>query len=380
MKIHEYQAQALLKEYGVPVLDGIVASTPQEASDAALTIGLPVVLKAQVHSGGRGKAGGVRVVGTADAVAGAAEAILALTIKGLPVRKVLVARAASIRAEAYLSLLIDRAVSKLVFVGCAVGGVDIEDTAQTTPEKILRLELPAARRGPASPQEYASFAAKLFAEPSLAGAVVPIMAALECLFRARDCALIEINPLAVTADNALLALDAKILLDDNALFRQPGNVALRDPDSEDPAEAEARAAGLTFIGLGGTIGCMVNGAGLAMATLDTIKHLGGEPANFLDVGGSSSPQKILGAFRIILRNPQVKVILVNIFGGITRCDDVARGMLAAMQETRIAVPLVIRLVGTNEQEGRELLAGQTLTVARTLEEAAEKAVELARNS
>ena len=338
------------------------------------------IIPAQVHAGGRGKAGGVRIVETEAAARNAAEAIFALTIKGLPVRRVLVVPAASVRSEVYLSLLVDRAVARLVYVGCAAGGVEIEETARTAPEKILRLELPDGYNKPRSPEECAPFAERLFAEPALAASAARIMAAMDRLFRARDCSLIEINPLAATRDNRLIALDAKVLLDDNALFRQPGNAALRDPDSEDPGEAEAREAGLSFVGLSGTIGCMVNGAGLAMATLDTIKHLGGEPANFLDVGGSSSPQKITCAFRIILRNPAVKVIFINIFGGITRCDDVARGLLAAMRECRITVPVVIRLVGTNEAAGRELLAGQNLSVVGTLQAGALKAVELARDA
>ncbi|MGD0089161.1 MAG: ADP-forming succinate--CoA ligase subunit beta [Planctomycetota bacterium] len=377
MKIHEYQAQALLKEFGIPVPDGCVAATPQEALEAARKLGCPVVLKAQVHAGGRGKAGGVRVVETEAAVLSTAEAILGLTIKGLPVRKVYVARAAAVRSEAYLSLLIDRAISKLVFIGCAVGGVEIEETAKTSRGRIHRLELPSRQDGTQAAKDYAAFAQELYKEPRLAGEAAGIMAGMARLFRARDCSLVEINPLAVTGENRLLALDAKILLDDNALFRHPDNAALRDPDSEDPVETEAREAGLSFIGLGGTIGCIVNGAGLAMGTLDTVKHFGGEPANFLDVGGSSSPQKMATAFRIILRNPQVKVMFINVFGGITRCDDVARGLLEAMQECRLAVPVVVRLAGTNEQAGRDLLAGQKLLVASTLEDGAQKAVELA---
>jgi succinyl-CoA synthetase beta subunit len=376
MKIHEYQAQALLKEYGVPVLNGVAVAAPQEAVEAAAKIGFPAVLKAQVHAGGRGKAGGVRVVRTPAEALSAAQAILGLSIKGLPVRKVFVVAAAAIEQEVYLSLLIDRAISRMVFIGCAAGGVEIEETAKTAPEKILRFEIGDSAHFCAA--DCAPFAARVFPERSLAKQTAEIMAGICKLFRARDCSLVEINPLAVTQENKLVALDAKMLLDDNALFRQPANEALRDPEAEDPGEAEARAAGLSFIGLLGDIGCMVNGAGLAMATLDTIKHLGGEPANFLDVGGSSSPQKILSAFKIILRNRRVKVIFINIFGGITRCDDVARGMLAAAQECKIQVPVVIRLVGTNEEAGRQLLGGQNLTVAKTLEEGAQKAVELSK--
>jgi succinyl-CoA synthetase beta subunit len=292
--------------------------------------------------------------------------------------KLLVVPAVTTQAEACLSLFVDRAASKLVFVGCAEGGVDLEQTARSAPEKILRLELPAVRHEAPAPGEYEPFAGRLFPHPMHAAVVERIMAAMERVFRERDCSVIEINPLAVARDGRVLALNTKILFDDNALFRQPANLALRNGEVVDPAEVAARDEGLSFIGLDGNIGCMVNGAGLAMATLDTIKHLGGAPANFLDVGGSSSMRKIISGFEIILLNPRVNVAFINIFGGITRCDDVARGILLAIEENLVRVPIVIRLVGTNEQEGRALLAGRGLTVAETLEEGAQKAVEIGR--
>ena len=331
MKIHEYQAQAMLREFGVPAPEGILASTPAEAAAAAKKIGGACVLKAQVHSGGRGKGGGIRRTANPAEAEAAARAILALRIQNLPVRKVYVVPAASFVREVYLSLLLDRASSRLTFLGCAAGGVEIEETARKSPGSIIRLPVPADPAG-LSPEMLAPLANALFPSPALAAEASRLMMNLARLYRARDCSLIELNPLVETAAGGLLALDAKILLDDSALYRQPANVLLRDPDSEDPAEAEARAAGLSFVGLDGDIGCLVNGAGLAMATMDTIKHFGGAPANFLDVGGSSSPEKTATALRLIRRNPRLKAILINIFGGITRCEDVARGLLASFAE------------------------------------------------
>ena len=379
MKIHEFQAQALLREFGVPAPEGILASTPAEAAAAVKKIGSPCVLKAQVHSGGRGKAGGIRRAATPAEAEAAARAILALRIQNLPVRKVYVVPAAAFVREVYLSLLLDRAESRLTFLGCAAGGVEIEETVKKSPGSIVRLPVPADPAG-LSPESLAPLARSLFPDARRATEATKLMMNLARLYRARDCSLIELNPLVETASGTLLALDAKILLDDNALYRQPANVLLRDPESEDPAEAEARAAGLSFVGLDGDIGCLVNGAGLAMATMDTLKRFGGKPANFLDVGGSSSPEKTATALRLIRRNPKLKAILINIFGGITRCDDVARGLLSAFAEERPPVPIVIRLTGTNEEQGRSLLSGQNLTVARTLEEGAEKAVALAKAS
>ena len=377
MKIHEYQAKTLFREAGIPAPGGILAVTPDAAAEAARALGLPVVLKAQVHTGGRGKAGGVQVVSTLADVAPTAARILALTIQGLPVRGILVTPAVDIASEVYLSLLVDRGTRETVFIGCAEGGVDIEQTARETPGKILRLPVEpdrlASLEGDAST---AAFARRLFLDEEQARQATAIMARMARLFVEKDCSLIEINPLVVTGSGDVLALDAKVLLDDNALFRHPELVALRDLDSEDADELAAKEAGLSFIRLDGDIGCMVNGAGLAMATMDTIHHFGGRPANFLDVGGSSDPAKVVTAFRVILQDPKVKVILINIFGGITRCDDIARGILQSLSECDVPVPIVIRLIGTNQAEGRRLLEGARLIPAATLEEAAVKAVEM----
>lgn len=377
MKIHEYQAKTLFREAGIPAPGGILAVTPDAAAEAARALGLPVVLKAQVHTGGRGKAGGVQVVSTLANVAPTAARILALTIQGLPVRGILVTPAVDIASEVYLSLLVDRGTRETVFIGCAEGGVDIEQTARETPGKILRLPVEpdrlASLEGDVST---AAFARRLFLDEEQARQATAIMARMARLFVEKDCSLIEINPLVVTGSGDVLALDAKVLLDDNALFRHPELVALRDLDSEDADELAAKEAGLSFIRLDGDIGCMVNGAGLAMATMDTIHHFGGRPANFLDVGGSSDPAKVVTAFRMILQDPKVKVILINIFGGITRCDDIARGILQSLSECDVPVPIVIRLIGTNQAEGRRLLEGARLIPAATLEEAAVKAVEM----
>ena len=377
MKIHEYQAKTLFREAGIPAPGGILAVTPDAAAEAARALGLPVVLKAQVHTGGRGKAGGVQVVSTLADVAPTAARILALTIQGLPVRGILVTPAVDIASEVYLSLLVDRGTRETVFIGCAEGGVDIEQTARETPGKILRLPVEpdrlASLEGDAST---AAFARRLFLDEEQARQATAIMARMARLFIEKDCSLIEINPLVVTGSGDVLALDAKVLLDDNALFRHPELAALRDLDSEDADELAAKEAGLSFIRLDGDIGCMVNGAGLAMATMDTIHHFGGRPANFLDVGGSSDPAKVVTAFRMILQDPKVKVILINIFGGITRCDDIARGILQSLSECDVPVPIVIRLIGTNQAEGRRLLEGARLIPAATLEEAAVKAVEM----
>ncbi|HPV36460.1 MAG TPA: ADP-forming succinate--CoA ligase subunit beta [Candidatus Hydrogenedentes bacterium] len=377
MKIHEYQAKTLFREAGIPAPGGILAVTPDAAAEAARALGLPVVLKAQVHTGGRGKAGGVQVVSTLADVAPTAARILALTIQGLPVRGILVTPAVDIASEVYLSLLVDRGTRETVFIGCAEGGVDIEQTARETPGKILRLPVEpdrlASLEGDVST---AAFARRLFLDEEQARQATAIMARMARLFIEKDCSLIEINPLVVTGSGDVLALDAKVLLDDNALFRHPELAALRDLDSEDADELAAKEAGLSFIRLDGDIGCMVNGAGLAMATMDTIHHFGGRPANFLDVGGSSDPAKVVTAFRMILQDPKVKVILINIFGGITRCDDIARGILQSLSECDVPVPIVIRLIGTNQAEGRRLLEGARLIPAATLEEAAVKAVEM----
>lgn len=376
MKIHEYQAKGLFREYGIPTPDGQAVRTADEAAAAAEAMGLPVVLKAQVHVGGRGKAGGVKLVTKPEDVGPTAEKILGLTIKDLPVRQLLVTPAADITKEVYLSILIDRGARKAVFIGCAEGGVEIEVTAKEAPEKILRLEVPAAHLATAKGLEFHNFTAKLFSNADQAAQAADIMAKMGRLFVEKDCSLVEINPLIVDSKGKVVALDAKVLLDDNALFRHPELVALRDMDSEDADELNAKEEGLSFIRLDGSIGCMVNGAGLAMATMDTIKHFGGDPANFLDVGGSSNPKKVVTAFKMILKDPSVKVILINIFGGITRCDDIARGILASLEEFEVPVPIIVRLIGTNEAEGRALLEGTELIPAATLEQGATKAAQI----
>ncbi|MBI2843238.1 MAG: ADP-forming succinate--CoA ligase subunit beta [Armatimonadetes bacterium] len=376
MKIHEYQAKELFREYGIPTASDIAVSTAEEAVRAAEKLGLPAVLKAQVHVGGRGKAGGIKLVETMDQVATTAEAILSMSIKGLPVRKLLVASAVNIKKEVYLSLLIDRGASKVVFIGCSEGGVEIEQTAKTSPEKILRFETPVSSLGALKEEECLPFARKLFPDAGQAGAAARIMAAMGRMFVERDCSLIEINPLVVDENGTVIALDAKVLLDDNALFRQPKNLELRE---EDPEETAARNGHLSFVRLDGEIGCMVNGAGLAMATMDIVKHFGGSPANFLDVGGSSDPKKVVDGFKLILEDKSVKVIFLNIFGGITRCDDIVKGILAAREQFDVRVPIVIRMAGTNEAEGRALLEGTDMMVADSLEEGAKTVVEIGKS-
>ena len=380
MKIHEYQAKELFRAYGIPTPDGQAVRTAADAVKAASAMGMPVVLKAQVHVGGRGKAGGVKVVTNAADVEATAAKILGLTIKDLPVKQLLVTPAANITKEVYLSILIDRGARKAVFIGCSEGGVEIEVTAKETPEKIFRLEVPAAKLGNGSAADYVDFASKLFADAGQAKQAADIMAKMAKLFLEKDCALVEINPLIVDDKGQVVALDAKVLLDDNALFRHADLVELRDMDSEDADELGAKEGGLSFIRLDGSIGCMVNGAGLAMATMDTIKHFGGDPANFLDVGGSSNPKKVVAAFKLILKDPKVNVILINIFGGITRCDDIAKGILESLNEFEVKVPIVVRLIGTNEKEGRALLEGTKLIPATTLEEGATKAAKLGGNA
>jgi succinyl-CoA synthetase beta subunit len=377
MKIHEYQARDLFREYGIPTTSGVVVDTPEEAARAASELGLPVVLKAQVYVGGRGKAGGVKVISSSRDVAPAAKAILGLTIKGLPVRKLLVAEAVYIRKEVYLSLLIDRGGSRIVFLGCSEGGVEIEETAKKTPEKIIRLPVRARDLENLSPEQLLPFASSLFSDPILASATADIMVGMGKMFHQRDCSLIEINPLVVDGMGSVIAIDGKVLMDDNALFRQERNLALKQMDADDP---EAKNGSVSFVQLDGNIGCMVNGAGLAMATMDIVKHFGGSPANFLDAGGSSDPGKVVHGFEMILQDPNVKVIFLNIFGGITRCDDIVKGILDAKSQFDVPVPIVIRLAGTNEKEGKELLRGTDLIVAESLEEGARTAVAIGRSA
>ncbi len=384
MKIHEYQAKEIFTAFGIPVPRERVAANPAEAAMLAPELGMPVVIKAQVLVGGRGKAGGVKKVESADQVEVVAKNIIGMDIKGLRVNKVLVSECVDIKGETYVGIIIDRATRAPVLMASAAGGVEIEEVAKATPEKILKVAIdPAAG--------LLSFQARnvgmaLYgdahcptgaAEAKLAREFAGIAQKLYRIFLAKDCSLIEINPLVKLGSGSLLALDAKINFDDNADFRHKEWEEMRDLSAEEPTEVEAKAAGLTYIKLAGNVGCVVNGAGLAMATMDLIKRYGGEPANFLDVGGSSSPEKMVTAMRIILSDPNVKAILINIFGGITRCDDIANGLLAAQKMADIKVPLVARLTGTNAEKAREILKGSPVTSAETMGDAVKKAVALA---
>ncbi|HEX9704930.1 MAG TPA: ADP-forming succinate--CoA ligase subunit beta [Gemmatimonadales bacterium] len=375
MNLHEYQARDLLRQHGIPVPDGGTAETPAEARALATRLGGRVVVKAQVHAGGRGKAGGVKLAATPDEAARAAERILGIAIKGLVVRKVLVAPAADIASESYVGLVVDRASQRPVLMGSPAGGVDIEEVAARTPEKIFRVAVDP--RYGLLPHQAMAMGFKLFKDVAQARAAADIMQRLYAAFYAVGASLAEINPLAATPDGRVVALDAKIAIDDNELERRPEIAALRDVAAEDPAEVAAREAGLTFIKLEGTVGCCVNGAGLAMATMDLVKYYGGEPANFLDIGGSSNPQKVVAALEIITGDPRVRSILFNIFGGITRCDDVANGIVLATKQFPLKVPMVIRLTGTNEKEAVEILTRAGFSALTDMDNAVKRAVELA---
>jgi succinyl-CoA synthetase beta subunit len=376
LKLHEYQSKRIFAKYGVPIPQGEIATTAAEARDIAKKIGGPVVVKSQVLVGGRGKAGGVKLAKDADEAEKLAGQILGMDIKGLTVEKVLIDPAADIKDEIYVGVVIDRAQQKPVIIASAEGGVEIEEVAKTNPEAILRLPI-GVRTG------LLDFQARQMAyDLGLRGAhinqFVRILKGLYNAFRDTDGSLAEINPLVITGDNQLLAVDGKIVLDDNALFRHKDLEDMRDLQEETEAERKARQAGMSFIKLDGEIGCMVNGAGLAMATMDITKHYGGEPANFLDIGGGAKADKVALALRIILDDPKVKSILFNIFGGITRCDEVAKGILEALSQVKTDVPMVARLVGTNEEEGQRILAEANFPAATSLGEAAQKAVALAK--
>lgn len=375
MNIHEYQAKEILKELGVPVPEGEVATTPEAAEAVARRLGGTVVVKAQVHAGGRGKAGGVKLASTAEAARAAAAAILGMQIKGLTVTKVLVARAAEIVSEAYLGVVLDRRSRAPVFMASPAGGIDIEEVAATTPEKILKVPVDT-RYGLLSFQAL-RLGFFLYSDGQLARAAAGVARKLYDAFVNSGCSLAEINPLVVTPSGELLAVDAKMVIDDNELERRPDVASLRDDSAEPESERQARAANLTFIKLDGNVGCCVNGAGLAMATMDLVKYYGGEPANFLDIGGSSSPEKVIAALRIITADPSVKAILFNIFGGITRTDDVANGIVAATKEQPLGVPIVIRLTGTNEEIAMAILRRHGFDATSDMDEAVRRAVELA---
>ena len=375
MKLHEYQSKQIFAKYGVPIPKGRVAATADEARTIAAELGGRVVIKSQVLVGGRGKAGGIRLAKDSHEAGEVATQILAMEIKGLPVRKVLVDEAASINKEIYLGITNDRSAHKPVMMASAEGGVEIEEVARKNPEKIIKIHIDPLL----GLRDYQArdIAAGIDLPREYWKSFMQVAHGLWQAYVESDATLAEINPLVITGDNRLIALDGKMVLDDNALFRHVDLAELRDLDVEAPAEIEARKYGLTFIKLDGNIGCMVNGAGLAMTTMDIIKLFGGEPANFLDIGGGAGAEKVAAALRIILSDPNVKAILFNVFGGITRCDEVARGILSAMEDVKPDVPMIIRLVGTNAEKGRQLLADANMITAETLADAARKAVAAA---
>ena len=375
MNIHEYQAKEILRALGVPIPAGEVATTPDQAHEIAARIGKAVVVKAQVHAGGRGKAGGVKLAKDANEARDKAKAILGMKIKDLTVEKVLVTEAADIASEAYVGIIMDRATRKPVFMVSPAGGIDIEEVAAKTPEKILKL--PVDTRYGLQSYQAMRLGFFLYDDLAKARAAAKIMQQLYTAFVQTGCSLAEINPLVVTPAGDVIALDAKMGIDDNELDRRPGIATLRDETAEDPGEVDARKANLTFIKLDGNVGCCVNGAGLAMATMDLVKYYGGDPANFLDIGGSSSPEKVVAALRIITSDPNVKAILFNIFGGITRTDDVANGIVTATKQNPLKVPIVIRLTGTNEEIAMKILNENGFSASSDMDEAVKKAVALA---
>jgi succinyl-CoA synthetase beta subunit len=377
MKLHEYQARDVVAKYGIPVTGGGVAATPAEARAVAEQIGGKVVVKAQVFVGGRGKAGGVKLVDTPEQAEQVAGQILGMNIKGLTVEKVLVAEAITYEREIYLGVIMDRATKRIVLMASSEGGVEIEEVAKTNPDAIVKVAAHPTLGLLDYQARDLAFGIGL-TDSKQVRQFAQIASALYKAYVETDATLAEINPLVVKADGSLQALDSKIILDESALYRHQDLEAMRDSSDEPEAEQRAREAGITFIKLDGDIGCMVNGAGLAMATMDVVKLYGGEPANFLDIGGGAGKDKVKAALQIILADPNVKAVMFNIFGGITRVDEVARGIIAALDEVKTDVPMVARLVGTNEAEGRKLLAESVLIPADSLADAAQKAVAAAR--
>ncbi|MFO7892647.1 MAG: ADP-forming succinate--CoA ligase subunit beta [Longimicrobiales bacterium] len=375
MNIHEYQAKEIFRDHGLPVPPGEVAYTPDEARSIAEKYGGTVVVKAQVHAGGRGKAGGVKLADSADEARAHAEDILGMEIKGLTVEKVLVTPAEDIESESYVGVIVDRGSKRPVFMVSREGGVDIEEVAATSPDAIRRLTVDP-RYGLLPFQAY-WLGASLYDDVKQQRAAAKAMTQLYDAFVDAGASLAEINPLITTPEGDVKAIDAKMNIDDNELFRKPAIDELRDTSAEPPSETKARDANLTYIKLDGNIGAVVNGAGLAMATMDLIKFYGGEPANFLDIGGSSSPEKVISALEIITSDSNVGVILFNIFGGITRCDDVANGIVAAMEQIDFDLPLVIRLTGTNEEEGVKILEDAGFSASTSMDDVVERAVEMA---
>jgi len=376
MKIHEYQAKELFAAYDIPVKKQILCYTADEAVDAYSRLNVPlVVLKAQVLTGGRGKAGGIKLADSPEKVKANAEAILGIKIKDIPVDRILVTEAADIKKEYYMSIVVDRNTKSALLMLSSDGGVDIEEVAHSTPERIYKFQIDPLLGTPDFFTRKVAFS--LFTDIKLINQLSHIIKSLYKLMLETDASLAEINPLVLTPDDTLVAVDAKMTFDDNALYRHPQIATLFEPTEEEKKEKEAKAKGFSYVHLGGEIGCMVNGAGLAMATMDLIKRYRGKPANFLDIGGSSNSEKVVHAMKLLLQDSDVKVVLINIFGGITRCDDVANGLLKAFEQIDTDIPVVVRLTGTNEELGRALLKDSKLYVANTMSEATRMAVNLA---
>ncbi len=377
MKIHEYQSKEIFSRYSIPVTNETVCYTADEVVAATTKFGLPVVVKAQVLTGGRGKAGGVKLARTIEEAREAAEKILGMDIKGYTVEKVLVAEGVKFNSEFYVGLTIDRNSKSVIFMASSEGGVEIEEVAKENPDAIHKFVIDPDLGMTSFVARKIAF--KLFNDFSLVKQAVDLFQKLYQIFLDTDASLVEINPLVVTDAGNLLALDGKMNFDDNALYRQPAIEALNEPDEDEKKEIAAKDSGLTYIRLDGNIGCMVNGAGLAMASMDVIKYFGGNPANFLDIGGSSSPQKVIDAMNLLMSDKNVKVIMINIFGGITRCDDVARGLVTALDQMKVDIPIVIRLSGTNAEEGLRIISEKNLPIVNSLSEAAKEAIRLVNN-
>jgi succinyl-CoA synthetase beta subunit len=378
MKLHEYQSKNIFARYNIPIPSGRIAASASEARQLCEELGGKVVIKAQVLVGGRGKAGGIRLVRSPEEAEEVTTQILSMKIKDLPVRKVLVDEAISIQKEIYLGITNDRSKQKPVLIASSAGGVEIEEVARKSPDQIAKLHIDPLLG--MRDYQIRDIALSIDLPRQFWRQFGEICYALWKIYVDCDASLAEINPLVITAENHLVALDAKIVLDENGLFRHPELADFRDIDAEDWSETQGRKFGVSFVKLDGQIGCMVNGAGLAMATMDIIKHLGGEPANFLDIGGGASSEKVAAAMRLILADPNVKAILINVFGGITRCDEVAKGLITACDEVKPNVPIVARLVGTNEEAAKHILAGSSLVYADSLVEGAEKVVQLVREA
>ncbi len=378
MRLHEYQSKEVFADNKIPIPRGRLASTPEEAKLIAEELSGPVVLKSQVLVGGRGKAGGVRLVNSPEEAEEEASKILGNRIKDIPVRRLLVEEAVNIQQEIYFGMTVDREHGETMMIASAEGGIEIEEVARVSPDKIVRIGIDPLLG--LRDFQARNLATEIEIPRQLWRPFITICQNLYSAYQQLDATLAEINPLVITTDNRIIALDGKIIVDDNALFRHPDLVDKRDTSAEPPEEIEARKFGLAYIKLDGNIGCLVNGAGLAMATMDIIQHKGGQPANFLDIGGGASAEKVAAALRIILADPQVETVLINIFGGITRCDEVANGIKQILDQIQTDVPFIIRLVGTNETEGRQILADANLETAETLQEAAEKAVNMARKA